>query len=266
MSDDKPRKVEARKRCPMKPLVQLNTRGRGHEGGEVSQGFDIKFVSNADELRQIGRFRYSVYVEEMGRPQPSADHVQGTIFDDLDEGSYIIVAWLGEEVVGTVRVNFCGLSDIGPYKEWYEAERVAGDHWPVGTAVLTRLMVSPRHRGTMLNTRLSALAFQLGLANNIGCALMDCNAHLVNYFQRFGWRPEGSFSHPDYGEVVTHSLDLTDTNRLGAMQSPFLRVLRAGISSLPMDLADVSPVSADVLAEATHPYPPLRGRHPAPAA
>ena len=178
----------------------------------------IRFVANAAELRRVGRFRHAIYVEEMGRHDdaPGGDRL---LIDALDRGAYIIAAWDGTEVVGTVRISLCGSADIGPYEGWYRAPDVAGPAWPLHTAVLTRLMVAPAYRRTPLSARLCAACFSFGLARGITCALMDCNEHLLPYFAKFGWELQGSFDHPDYGRVFTHSLDLTDATRLRGLRS-----------------------------------------------
>ena len=182
----------------------------------------IRFVRTAAELRDVGQFRHAVYVEEMGRhadsPTPSR-----LLVDALDEGAYIIAAWRGTEVVGTVRISLCGSSDIGAYERWYRAPAVAGTAWPLRTAVLTRLMVAPAFRRTTLSARLCGRCFSFGLAKGVTCALMDCNEHLLPYFARIGWKLRGSFVHPDYGRVFTHSFDLTDAEHLLGLRSPILR-------------------------------------------
>jgi GNAT superfamily N-acetyltransferase len=186
----------------------------------------IRFVANAAELRKVGRFRHAVYVEEMGRHngEPDGDRL---LIDALDRGAYIIAAWDGAEVVGTVRISLCGTSEIGAYGHWYRAGDVAGPAWPHRTALLTRLMVAPAYRRTPLSARLCAACFSFGLARGVTCALMDCNEHLLPYFARLGWMFRGSFIHPDYGRVYTHSFDLTDAGRLRGLRSPLLRAVSA---------------------------------------
>ncbi|WP_395613157.1 GNAT family N-acetyltransferase [Allosphingosinicella sp.] len=182
----------------------------------------IRFVSNVAELRQVGRFRHAVYVEEMHRhrDRPDGDRL---LIDPMDDGAYIIAAWDGTAVVGTVRISLCGSAGIGAYEDWYRAPEVAGSAWPSRTALLTRLMVAPEFRRTTLSARLCGACFSFGVARGVTCALMDCNEHLLPYFARIGWILQGSFDHPDYGRVFTHSFDLADVGRLRGLRSPLLR-------------------------------------------
>lgn len=186
----------------------------------------ISFVETAAELHAVARFRYSVYVQEMGRFQPDADHRRQTILDELDDGGYVAAAWYGDEVVGTVRISLCGSSSLGAYPEWYNAACIAGSAWPVQSAILTRLSVAQHLRGSMLGIQLCAAAFAFGADRGIKCALMDCNEHLLPFFAKIGWRLQGAFEHPHYGWVYTHSFNLADEDYLREIRSPFVRLLR----------------------------------------
>lgn len=214
----------------------------------AAPALEIGFVSTATQLWEVARFRYTIYVEEMGRPQVAADHARRLILDSLDLDSHIIVAQVAGQIVGTVRVNLCGQSNIGRYREWYRAEAIAGDCWPEQTAILTRLMVDASHRQTFVNAKLCFTAFQLGAANGIACAMMDCNQHLTTYFSRLGCEDRGTFDHPEYGRVNRLSFDLTDIDRLRRIKSPFLRSLRPQPLDVRRAFSSARPISGALLA------------------
>lgn len=223
----------------------------------------VRQVRSARDLRQVGRFRYAVYVSEMGRPQKNADHQQLLIIDDLDLGSIVLAAWDAGRVVGTCRVSFCHSCDIGPYEQWYRAPQVAKASWPDATAILTRLMVAPERRGSLLAMKLASEAFLLGQRNGIRCALMDCNEHLLLFFAAMGWRLVGNFDHPEYGLVYTHLFDLDDFAHMAKIRSPFLRTLRPGAASIHKPRSSV--ISLDVLDKARGDLTAKRSRSRAPA-
>src|ERR1700730_12413972 len=63
--------------------------------------------ANTDEEKEaVYRFRYSVYVEEMGRYQDTADHVGRRLVEAEDEHSWIFYARDGDNVVGTARLSW----------------------------------------------------------------------------------------------------------------------------------------------------------------
>ena len=59
-----------------------------------------------DEQEAVYRFRYSVYVEEMGRYQESADHEGRRLVEPEDEHGWIFFACDGDDVVGTARLSW----------------------------------------------------------------------------------------------------------------------------------------------------------------
>ncbi len=188
---------------------------------------DIRPALTPDDLLAVYRFRYSVYVEEMGRAQKYADHNAKIITDPLDvPAAHVLAAWEAGEVVGTVRYNFLRSSDIGEYAEQYAIAGLAPDLL-AATSITTRLMVHPRHRRTTLATRLACEAYRRALDCGTLLDFIDCNAHLVEYFAGLGYRPHRTdFVHPEYGAVTVMRLDLTDRPHLESVRSPFRRIHR----------------------------------------
>ncbi len=68
----------------------------------------IGIAQTAEERDAVYRFRYSVYVEEMGRYRGSADHDGHRLSDPEDEWSWIAYARDGDEVVATTRLTWGG--------------------------------------------------------------------------------------------------------------------------------------------------------------
>src|SRR5689334_19846654 len=65
-------------------------------------------VSTADELDAVQRFRYEVYVEEMGRYRATADHSNRKLVDDVDERSWNVFAIDEGRIVASTRVTWGG--------------------------------------------------------------------------------------------------------------------------------------------------------------
>lgn len=62
-------------------------------------------ATSEDEIRQVCRLRYRVFVEALGEEQRFADSGAKTIREPYDETGVIVVAKKGTAVVGTVRIN-----------------------------------------------------------------------------------------------------------------------------------------------------------------
>ena len=69
---------------------------------------EIKLATTPEEKEAVYRFRYTVYVEEMGRYQATADHVGRRLADPEDDHSWIFFAADDGEVVGSFRMTWGG--------------------------------------------------------------------------------------------------------------------------------------------------------------
>ena len=67
--------------------------------------FDIRLAESQEDLEALYRFRYKIYVEEMGRVQHDADHLNKKIRDDLDDGGHNLLAFKQGKLVGAARIN-----------------------------------------------------------------------------------------------------------------------------------------------------------------
>jgi GNAT superfamily N-acetyltransferase len=188
----------------------------------------IRPAQTADERAAVFRFRYSVYVEEMARPQKHADHTAKLIADPLDvPAACLLAAWESDQVVGTVRTNDLWSSDIGEYADHYGIGDLEADARSA-TSITTRLMVHPRHRRTTLATRLACETYRRALERGIVTDFIDCNAHLVEYFIGLGYCVHrNDLFHAEYGSVTVLRLDLTHLAHLESVHSPFRKLLRA---------------------------------------
>ena len=68
----------------------------------------IAIAETEDEKRAVYRFRYTIYVEEMGKYRSVADHAQRMFYEPVDAQSRIIYATENGEVVATARATWGG--------------------------------------------------------------------------------------------------------------------------------------------------------------
>ena len=188
----------------------------------------IKEAESSDELEDVYKFRYLIYVKEMNRVQHYANHEKEIIVDPLDDGKcHDLVAYDSQQnIIGIVRLNFSRDSNLGFYEDFYQMQCV-GDEHPNHTAIITRLMIHPDWRKTTnLAFQLSIACFELGLKHEIKYAFMDCNDHLVNFFTSLGWREYiGKVEHSEYGLVTPMRFDLYNSEYLKKIKSPFVTIL-----------------------------------------
>lgn len=186
----------------------------------------IREASTEADRERVFRFRYRIYVEEMGRRQKYADPARRTIEEPFDATGHLLLAELGGEVVGTLRTNFARETDLDYYPELFGMDSV-GDAFPEAVSLTTKLMVAPAMRSSSLAVRLALAVFRLGLSCGIRHDFIDCNAHLEGFFMRLGFRRYWPHvEHPEYGRVLPLRLDVDDTAHLQAIGSPLARIRR----------------------------------------
>jgi hypothetical protein len=130
----------------------------------------------------VYRFRYSVYVEEMGRYQDTADHVGRRLVEPEDELGWVFFAQDGGDVVGTARLSWGadGFSD----RQIDEYSLVPFlDQLPAGMlAVGERVMVMAKYRGTGLVDELLECRRSLAAERDVRIVFSACEPHLLSLY------------------------------------------------------------------------------------
>ncbi len=163
-----------------------------------------------DEFIAAETLWYEVYVDEMKRTQSCADHLRRRLTDSLQSSAAILGAFCGNDLVGTVRVNYPRLTSMGYLESLYELAAFGPDH-PSRTAVVTRIIVARNYRSSSVSVRLAANMFKMLVAENIRWILCDCNDGVLNFFLRLGFVVHRyDAPHPDYGGVTILKIDADD--------------------------------------------------------
>lgn len=183
----------------------------------------IKANGHPDIEQAVHRFRYQVYVEEMGRKQRYADDGAKTITEPLDAVSTVFAAIDGNDrVVGTLRYTSVGKCPDSEYTSFYRMNEFT-PYFPGRCSFTTKLMIAPHLRRSTLATRLAITAFKLAVSAEHALNFIDCNEHLISFFKRFGYLPFPQRSiHDEYGEVQVMVLPLRDLRHLESVRSPVL--------------------------------------------
>ena len=183
-------------------------------------GARIVVVGSSHLREEVYRFRYEVYVREMRRPQPDADHDRGRLVDALDDGGMLLAALSPSgRVIGTLRANLFDEPAARDYERLYELTLTDAERRV--TSLTTRMMVAPGYRGSGLALSLARVRFRIAIDSGLARDYMDCNDHLVPFFSRLGYRPKRRIVHPDYGDVTLMTCPV-DVDRLAALRSPLL--------------------------------------------
>lgn len=191
----------------------------------LSPNIEVKKAETKQELNEICRFRYSVYVEEMGKSFSFADHDNKILTDELDEDATIFYVRSEEEIICTLRINFLNKGNISEfYKTCYALSRFS----ELGADKITftsRLMLAPKWRNSLILARFLNYCYDYLRQIDTKIDFCYCAPHLVSLYEQLGYRQyKDNIIDPDVGYRVPLLLILDDINHLQSVRSPFHRM------------------------------------------
>ncbi|HEU5306261.1 MAG TPA: GNAT family N-acetyltransferase [Acidimicrobiia bacterium] len=150
--------------------------------------YEVGLAESDADKEAVYRFRYSVYVEEMGRYQGSADHEGRRLVEPDDDQSFIFYARDGGEVVGTARLSWGGNGFSARQVEEYSLAPFLAELPHEHIAIGERVMVTPDLRGTGLVDQLMERRNQTALEHDVRIQFSACEPHLLSLYLGQGRR------------------------------------------------------------------------------
>jgi CRP-like cAMP-binding protein len=229
---------------------------------ELIDALDQVHIAGSDEEREaVFRFRYSVYVEELGRKLGNADHQRRRVHDDEDDKPYTIMLYTSDDegsLTGTLRVRHWRPGEV-PEKDWsaFSMDRFDGLS-RLGTAEVGRLMIKPGHRGQLGLVSIACALYQLAAAElAVDVAFINCATGLVRHYRLMGFRTYAGrlVPTPDGIEVplVLFPSDRSYLEQVGSFLTPFVEAFYGPGLRAPVVIeryaslldADSAPVQVD---------------------
>jgi hypothetical protein len=181
----------------------------------------IHLAERDDEKRAVYRFRYDVYVEEMGRYRGAADHEQRLLVEPEDDTARIFYAARDGQVVGTGRLSWGG--DAPFSSRLIEHYRLAPflDELPPDTMVVgERGMVAPHLRGSELFKDMGREMRRFVSQHRVQLVFGACEPHLLSLYVSRGARTYSNrnINSPESGyliPIVTVAEDVAYLKRIG---------------------------------------------------
>jgi hypothetical protein len=218
---------------------------------ELIDALDQVHIADTEEEREaVFGFRYSVYVEELGRKLGNADNRRRRVHDEEDDKPYTILLYTADEegnVTGTIRVRHWRPGEV-PDKDWktFSMERFDGLS-ELGTAEVGRLMIKPDRRGQLGLVSIGCALYQLAateLAVDVG--FINCATGLVRHYRLLGFRTYSGrlVPTPDGIEVplVLFPSDRGYLEQVGSFLSPFVDALYGPGGRAPVAIARYAPL------------------------
>ena len=195
----------------------------------MPENIHIAIAETEDEKRAVYRFRYRIYVEEMGKYRSVADHAQRMFYEPVDAQSRIIYATENGEVVATARTTWGGDAPL-PQRmiEQYQLAPFLTEVPETAISVGERGMVVPRLRGTDLFLRLIGESLRFANEHRIQLCFGDCEPHLLNLYLGLGQRTysKRNVNSAEAGYLIPIVFVPEDVVYLRRINSPLLEYVR----------------------------------------
>ena len=187
--------------------------------------FDICEAIDSATKDEIYRFRYRIYVEQMGRRQKYADHARKRVVEPLDETARIYAAFLNGKVVGTIRGNRFSERPTAYYRKLYRID----DRFPFRPdemSLTTKLMFDPALQGSLYPIRMILhYARDFNIHRPCKIDFVDCSSRLLPFFLKLGYVDYlGWVFHQEYGSVRPLFCPADQVQRLQRLRSPLAAV------------------------------------------
>jgi hypothetical protein len=144
---------------------------------------ETRIATTAEEKEAVYRFRYSIYVEEMGRYLTTADHPARRLEDPEDEHSWIVYTAEEGEVLASLRMTWGGHGFSARQIQQYGLEPFLAELPASALAVGERTMIDPTRRGgASLLPALLEQTSSLTAAHGVSLVFGACEPHLLSLY------------------------------------------------------------------------------------
>jgi N-acyl amino acid synthase FeeM len=188
---------------------------------------EVTVATTEEERIRVYQFRYSIYVEEMGKNLSYANHAEKILRDELDGGATLLYVTHDTSIIASLRIVW-GEGGPAPDRTIEDYGLVRFSTFSSGAFSYTsRMMIAPAWRRSRALVALVEKAYQLMRARVIRFDFINCAPHLVPFFERMGHRRyKPAFIDPDVGYRVPMVLLLEDLEHLLLVRSPLVREAR----------------------------------------
>ena len=150
--------------------------------------FNIKLATTTEEKEAIYRFRYIVYVEELGKHHIDADHVTKMMFDNADDNALLYFAINEVGVIGTVRLMPGKNGFTSKLSDYFEIDKFEKAFPLAEMAIIDRLIVARKYRNIQLGHALSLATFSEGQKLGTRIVFMTSEEKTMPMHIHYGWR------------------------------------------------------------------------------
>jgi predicted GNAT family N-acyltransferase len=194
---------------------------RSREPSAVSS---IAIAKTDQELLQLGRLRYELFVERDGKSYRAADKDQRLFLEPVDKCSLNFFGTIGNDCVVAVRSTKVQDSGCDERLSRIVAQSALPSDQISATVIYSRFVVCERIRARLLIPELFRLAYRTALSSGMRHSILAARPSLIPIFERFGF-VAGSTAFLDEiaGPMVIMKRDLLDRDHVARSASSFPR-------------------------------------------
>lgn len=152
----------------------------------------VGIARTQQEREAVYRFRYRVYVEELKRDYPDADHERKWLLDEDDDQDYAVNFYTGDvdDITGSMRLLVWSPGKVpDSYFQMFSMDTFPGIG-DLTTAELGRLMIRPDQRGNTIFPSLMCAMYEHLVSMDAQLCFLYCVPGLVKHYRKsMGARP-----------------------------------------------------------------------------
>jgi hypothetical protein len=164
---------------------------------------DVRIATTPEEREAIQRFRYAIYVEELGRYGNGADHEHRLLGEPEDDRSWLFYAMDGDQIVASTRISWGGDGFSDRQIAQYRLEPFLAELPHDVLAVGERMMIAPDRRGADVFVEMAATMQPTQDAHGVKVVFGACEPHLLSMYLAFQ-RPyaDRNINTPEAGYLI----------------------------------------------------------------
>lgn len=185
--------------------------------------FSVAISRTEQELRQIGRLRYDLFIERDGKSYRAADKELRLFLEPVDTCSLNFFGTIGDDCVIAVRsTNALDAKCDEQLSRVVEHSPLPPDQ--IATTVInSRFVVCEQIRARRLIPAVFRHVYRTALSSGMTNSILAARPSLIPIFERFGFvAMSTAFLDDIAGPMVVMKLDLLDRLHLARMASPLL--------------------------------------------
>ena len=151
----------------------------------------MRVAETVEEREAIYRFRYSVYVGELGAKVGLDDQGRPWVHDDEDERPYTTLLYSGspDDITGTLRLRHWRPGEV-PQQDWqdFSMELFPGLD-QLGVGELGRVMTKPGSRNLTVLSSLMRALYPVLVEHDVDVGFGYCSPALLRFWRKIGYQP-----------------------------------------------------------------------------